>query len=1090
MSSFFHFNAAAGNPKVAGALQTQTKDTLQSFDNYLRQAIDTAKKRQTRYQLPWEKVQHDTQQILTITPRDTVVLIPRPPLGTLLIGWPNDTLADLTQTGFIINRGTPFTVTSTTRTEHGLRVVTNIPLIETDQIAWCGITNCTVQQEQNHQPPANISTLDGALLTLHHCELDASEQNWRAVIKEKLDPKTLIVDGQETNVTTISPFENLRNLADDNNTLFHGTKESFTVEERPCEGPLRGNNYVQFDWKSSAPEQRKGCWVQLLPPEEQNTDDFIDPRAAFCEGDVREIWTQPRHHNNTTIKVKRVDQDRYQLLLERYPAQDDSLFLPLDTRNLYLQRRALRQLMNEPLPHHQGLLRLCEDPTKVRWPNITPVHIADDAWFELKDLNRSGTDQQRTFVKKALATKDIAILEGPPGSGKTTAICELVQQLVRQGQRILMCASTHVAIDNVLERLLTANAPIDALRIGHVDRIDETVQTVQFEHRVESLVAQWRNTPAFHARSEADLTEMATRTVIMAANLTCGTTMGIANHPLFRDNQSDRHVYEQLISTMPHWDVLIIDEASKTLIQEFMVPALMSKRWIIVGDVRQLPPFTDRADMVANLRDLRDQNDNPRFTSDHQRACLIRFQLSRRELQNLNLKWLIVEPNSVLDHLVNELNSRTGQKQAIVHITRRGQPDQNGLIRTTTLESLREDHLERLHLAAADWLLVSTDLLPEVSDLLPANIISSSILNQTPNPILPENNVFFMRQQSWFKNAGQLPHSYRNPSSRAGDIKTVEQCQESEAKWLTQNDLADQIAWRITRRFELRRSHNQDERNGLKKTISELLPHATNVQDAIEEIEDIGLPSILEVLQEGIGQQRSKRRSALTEGLGSKDSHIHFDARFESLSYQHRMHPDIAAFPREHIYDGKSLKDANTIQFRDQKVSWDFGNFSARRVWHQVNGREFSNQNLDEVAAMKKHLEAFIEWAKRKGPPNRGPNAVWEVACLTFYVKQEQAISDMLRKLTGDNRRTRFSIQNAPVEIVCGTVDRFQGREADLVLLSMRNTRRVGFLDSLNRLNVALTRARQQVIIVGNADYFKSCKVEELKSLAKTTISI
>jgi superfamily I DNA and/or RNA helicase len=42
---------------------------------------------------------------------------------------------------------------------------------------------------------------------------------------------------------------------------------------------------------------------------------------------------------------------------------------------------------------------------------------------------------------------------------------------------------------------------------------------------------------------------------------------------------------------MPHWDVLIVDEASKTLIQEFMVPALMAKRWIVVGDVRQLPPF-------------------------------------------------------------------------------------------------------------------------------------------------------------------------------------------------------------------------------------------------------------------------------------------------------------------------------------------------------------------------------------------------------------------------------------------------------------------------------------------------------------------
>ncbi|MFY0538900.1 AAA domain-containing protein [Nannocystis pusilla] len=100
---------------------------------------------------------------------------------------------------------------------------------------------------------------------------------------------------------------------------------------------------------------------------------------------------------------------------------------------------------------------------------------------------------------------------------------------------------------------------------------------------------------------------MAERTIIMAANLTCGTTMGIVNHPLFRGRDEDLKTSERPITTMPHWDVLIVDEASKTLIQEFMVPALMARRWIIVGDVRQLPPFTDRADIVANLRDLVDE---------------------------------------------------------------------------------------------------------------------------------------------------------------------------------------------------------------------------------------------------------------------------------------------------------------------------------------------------------------------------------------------------------------------------------------------------------------------------------------------------
>jgi hypothetical protein len=142
---------------------------------------------------------------------------------------------------------------------------------------------------------------------------------------------------------------------------------------------------------------------------------------------------------------------------------------------------------------------------------------------------------------------------------------------------------------------------------------------------------------------DAEIAEMAERTVIMAANLTCGTTMGIVNHPLFRGRDEDMQVWERPITTMPHWDVLIVDEASKTLIQEFMVPALMAKRWIVVGDVRQLPPFADRADIVANLRDLVDENDRPVFPADHQRACLLLFRLIQRRLRQPGMRWLLVE---------------------------------------------------------------------------------------------------------------------------------------------------------------------------------------------------------------------------------------------------------------------------------------------------------------------------------------------------------------------------------------------------------------------------------------------------------------
>ena len=83
------------------------------------------------------------------------------------------------------------------------------------------------------------------------------------------------------------------------------------------------------------------------------------------------------------------------------------------------------------------------------------------------------------------------------------------------------------------------------------------------------------------------------------------------------------------------------------------------------------------------------------------------------------------------------------------------------------------------------------------------------------------------------------------------------------------------------------------------------------------------------------------------------------------------MHPDIAAFPREVIYDGQSLRDANTIQLRDNKLGWDFGPLRTRRAWADVNGREQGGVNPDEVRLMAGVLREFIAWARRKGPPAR-----------------------------------------------------------------------------------------------------------------------
>jgi hypothetical protein len=1077
---FFH--ATAGHPKVAPPLMNQAGNVLRPFNRFIGQAIHTAKQRQTRYQLPWERVRNLLS--IGLEPADSRLRIPRRPPAVVLADWPAGKAHDFGQMGFVVNRGVPVRFEAATPGATGLVVRADVPLLPTDRVLWCGVESA-VKQEAASPPPSHITDLQGrALKVVAPPQADAEDRRWLLLVEGDVSDCDLVVDGEEVEAEALPASEGLRRVVDRTGTPFDVTGGMLRVEEPPADGLLKGDNGVRYRWSEVGSAGRRGCWIQLLPPESSEADEFLDPRAAFCEGDVSEVLIDRRRRPDTTFKVKKVDQDRYQLLLDRYPPEGSTLYLPVDLRNLYLQKRALRQLSEAPLPHHQGLLRLCEDPQHARWPRVAPVSLPADAWRALTDPTRSGTDEQRSFVQKALGSPDFAFLEGPPGSGKTTAICEIVQQSVEKGERVLLCASTHVAIDNVLERLLESTSPIDAVRIGKLDKVDDRVQATQLDARVSALITAWRRQPAMARYGDAELEEMAERTIIMAANLTCGTTMGIVNHPLFRGRDEDMQVWERPITTMPHWDVLIVDEASKTLIQEFMVPALMAKRWIVVGDVRQLPPFADRADIVANLRDLVDENDKPVFPADHQRACLLLFRLIQRRVRQPGMRWLLVERPGVLEWIARELEAEPAPDLSVVRVVAKGGPS-NGPVDMVTVAQLRAGKAEALRLAAADWVLVGDDLIGEVADLLPANLLVAEELSGTGGP-LSEGNVLLTRQAWWLQRAGSLGRSYQERKFRREDVTTFADAQACEADWLRRNDLAQEIAWRLTRLHELRHSRNERERKRLRDDLGRLQPVAANIAEPIAEIEDIGLPSILEVLQEGIGVDRAKRRSALTAGLKATRK-ADFDARFESLSYQHRMHAEIASFSREVIYEGQALRDANTIHIRDARLGWDFGQFRARRVWAHIDGREQGGVNRDEIRAMAAVLRDFIAWARRKGPPARDLPRVWEVACLCFYTKQEREISDMLREVTQDDRKTRFVVRDAPVEIVCGTVDRFQGREADLVMLSMRNTRRVGFLDSPNRLNVAVTRARQQLVVFGHHPYFLECKVSELEELARRT---
>ena len=272
----------------------------------------------------------------------------------------------------------------------------------------------------------------------------------------------------------------------------------------PGEAPANGDHGNGRDSDTDA-----GVWVQLTePPDRPN-----EPEAtfrAFLDGNVKEVYEAEPPAEREAMdargrgrvdfgperKIAVIDRDpeTYQLQLARAPMLPELLIRP-NTWPLDCQIRALQALQNSPSPAYLPLLRLFEGLRHASWPLVEPVatrvsgwEVRSErdvigrryrampveapgwSWMVLSDTRRPGTEEQRRFVELALGTPDFALLEGPPGSGKTTAICELVLQFAKQGKRVLLSASTHVAVDNVLERLMDESNPhhdlVVPIRIG------------------------------------------------------------------------------------------------------------------------------------------------------------------------------------------------------------------------------------------------------------------------------------------------------------------------------------------------------------------------------------------------------------------------------------------------------------------------------------------------------------------------------------------------------------------------------------------------------------------------------------------------
>jgi DNA polymerase alpha-associated DNA helicase A len=211
-------------------------------------------------------------------------------------------------------------------------------------------------------------------------------------------------------------------------------------------------------------------------------------------------------------------------------------------------------------------------------------------------------DSQQEAIRFAIASREVALIHGPPGTGKTHTLIELILQLLKQQLRLLVCGPSNISVDNIVERLASHKVPM--VRLGHparllpsvlnhsldvLTRTSEAAALVQDVRKEmddkQSSIRKTRNAKErrqIYTELKELRQEYREREKGCVNNLVTGSKVVLAT----LHGAGGFHLKGQ------EFDVVIVDEASQALEAQCWVPLLWVKasKLVLAGDHLQLPP--------------------------------------------------------------------------------------------------------------------------------------------------------------------------------------------------------------------------------------------------------------------------------------------------------------------------------------------------------------------------------------------------------------------------------------------------------------------------------------------------------------------